>query len=827
MKYLLALLLILPFATNSQVPPPPSEGFPYNDLKIADPDTPNDNNDRANYYSEKGKYGFVYPKNTRQKAVYDKIIYSSDGFIVIKDGSFGIADKKGNQLSEILYDSIRSLGKIYILKSKRKYGTMNSAGKIILPIKYDKILFSDENNQLSVVQIKNEIVLLHNENLKVLRQKIEAIKLYNNIVVIKEKGMYGVMMKDKVVVPFEYDSIFVSDPAERNTYGKNNVIQSAYDFSHANRALRFLTTKKNGMYGMVSIDGSVLYPSDNDAVHNNSLLGYYSIQKEKLYGIYFTGSGAKTEIVFDKVYADGYGFVMAVKNGKAGVFNLNGKQLTDFEYDNDFVAQYLGLGLRVSKNKKRGIITKEGEVLIPTIYDDLSPFSEKGLRDFIKVKNGEKFGIINHKGETIIPIEYSWIGDENQLFKVATPEPDQKLGLINSSGKIVIPAEYRWITKTATENSKLTLLEKDEHMFNFLNTNYQKIFQDDVSAWGYLHNEDNLLNPFGNAGLYVKDKNGKFGILNEFTCNVDVPFDYDSISQFYAGKEVLYKVRKGKKYGIVNNKNAIIIPLTYEAIDIDLLNEVDGALHFVVAKGKKYGVVDLENKVQVPFNYAFIKRVAANGIYKVKRNKNYQLINIKNQFLCNDYFDEVANFEQSGGYEYGDVEEFQTLTFTAGKMRVINDKGEFVSEEVPMQPHRGFKSFDELKFALVAAFESKENILLKDFVDKIAPSEHILFYLKENPFSRKSLEYLDMDYLKQRCFEDLLEFKQNRWRESSGYGYNRNSLTKVIDFTLYRDGFVTNRRNTDYAFGDTRLLEKILRNAIKINGCWISFYFMR
>ncbi|MBK7651587.1 MAG: hypothetical protein IPJ20_13810 [Flammeovirgaceae bacterium] len=51
-----------------------------------------------------------------------------------------------------------------------------------------------------------------------------------------------------------------------------------------------------------------------------------------------------TEIQFDRISVDGYGAIMASKNKKWGFFNLNGEQITPFEYDNDFIAQYSGIG---------------------------------------------------------------------------------------------------------------------------------------------------------------------------------------------------------------------------------------------------------------------------------------------------------------------------------------------------------------------------------------------------------------------------------------------------------------------------------------------------
>ena len=160
----------------------------------------------------------------------------------------------------------------------------------------------------------------------------------------------------------------------------------------------------------------------------------------------------------------------------------------------------------------------------------------------------------------------------------------------------------------------------------------------------------------------------------------------------------------------------------------------------------------------------------------------------------------------------------------------INNKGTFITNEEPMQPHSGYETFDDLKLALIEALDSKDQNLLKTFVNKIAPSEHILYYLKENLFDKSTL-YVNIDYIKEKYLKDLLKFKYSEWNADTSYGYkgyNRASL-QVVDYTRYseRDGMVTNTRTSDHAYGDTRFMEKLLRDAIKINGYWISTYFMK
>jgi len=207
------------------------------------------------------------------------------------------------------------------------------------------------------------------------------------------------------------------------------------------------------------------------------------------------------------------------------------------------------------------------------------------------------------------------------------------------------------------------------------------------------------------------------------------------------------------------------------------------------------------------------------ALFKAKANGFYQLINGQGVVLNNGPFDEIANFERRNAGQIA-------LTFLNGKMKVLNDKGKFIEAENPMQPHNGYKTFEELKLAFIRAMESPEDKLLENFSAKIAPSPHILYYLKEDIFTKRPLRYVDPAAISEQYFQELRRFKHTTINNQSNFEYSRKSLTNIVDYTVYDEsGFVTNFRSSNQDFGD-RLFERIFRHAIKINGFWISSYFM-
>lgn len=803
----------------------------YHDTPVEMPHIKRPADEISGYYSiPNGKLGFTMGDNSKKEAIYDYINYTSvDKGYVVKIGKlYGITNKKGIVTAKIAYDSIGDGSFVgFIAKKNGKYGKISATGEILLPLKYNKIIGGNEHITL-VKNSKNETVLVFNKENKAFAKKIEYIEIYKNLAIIKSEGKFGIAKNEMVVQP-EYDSIFVSVNTGSIYYNKpksGQKVKLLNPLLRTHQDVTGLTLQKDKKLGLADSNGTLLYPAENDEVYNNDALGYITVKKGNLFGIYFSKSKdkKKTNIEFDRVSADGYGAIMASKNKKMGIFSLDGTPITDFEYDSDFIAQLSGIGYRISKDKKRGIVDKQGKVIVEPIYDDVDTFSFDN-REALKVSQNGKIGVVNLKGEIIVPVAYDYIDELNKNYRVIIDKPERKVGLIARNGTVILPAENKWIGKTPGTSGPVLLLNYSDYEFNFLDKDNKLILPQNVSKYGYVLDEYKLKNATHNL-LYVKTKEGKMGLLHENEGKLAVPMVYDEIVQSTSdGRHIYYSVKKGKKFGLISEKNEVVIPIVYDAIDLDFSVSDTDKNQVVVAKGNKFGSVNLKNEIVIPFQYSALKRISTSGLFKAKTGKLYQVIDKDGKLISKNTFDEVANFEFTARHS----NDMQGLTFSKGKMRVMDDKGNFISQEKEMQPPAGYETFDELKEALIKAMDSKEDVLLKEFVTKIAPSEATLYYLKKNIFDENPL-YVNVEQVKEKYFNDLLRFKNKEWNADEKYGksgYNRSSLN-VVDYTQYseRYGMVTNIRNSDEVYGHPRLMEKILRNAVKINGYWISSYFM-
>jgi hypothetical protein len=153
--------------------------------------------------------------------------------------------------------------------------------------------------------------------------------------------------------------------------------------------------------------------------------------------------------------------------------------------------------------------------------------------------------------------------------------------------------------------------------------------------------EEKLKSPVGLTGLlYVKTRNGKFGLLDETTGTIKVPMIYDEIIQCTTLDDTnsLFSIRKGRKYGLINENNDELIPVKYDTINLtfaistEYLNENNETVNksndfqVVVAKGKKYETVNLKDEVVIPFQYSYLQRISYSGLYKAKQGKNIRLL---------------------------------------------------------------------------------------------------------------------------------------------------------------------------------------------------------
>lgn len=185
----------------------------------------------------------------------------------------------------------------------------------------------------------------------------------------------------------------------------------------------------------------------------------------------------------------------------------------------------------VLKDDKVGYMNIDGQLVVPTIYDNLidanndydETWSNAMYEGHVVVKKDGRYGIIDKQNNTILPFDnnYQFIGTLKEgrapVLLSAGVANAGKWGFIDKNGKQVIAPEYNDVNKSV------------------------------VRPYGFFQ------------GFTGVKKGNKWGYINT-SGHVIMPFIYDAVRPFGGG---LAGVRQGDKWGFIDSANNIVIPFQY------------------------------------------------------------------------------------------------------------------------------------------------------------------------------------------------------------------------------------------------------------------------
>lgn len=400
--------------------------------------------------NKRGKWAF-FDSFGKQKTefIYDEIALTSidingesestfwkNGLILVrKNGKVAYLDKN---LKEIIpfgkYDFGERFNqnRIAIISKNHKYGIINEFGKEIVKPEYDTLEHPEEDYHESEIfegKNKNYITLLDKRGNKI----YDKIKEYSfNFSRLENKGQRVYIIRNlknqcgvvdgqgKIIIPFIYDEI-------QDFHGTVNAI-----------------VKLKGKFGIIDSSNKIMYPIENESIITWKDIDYYIVNKNDTAGI--ISKNLKTILNFDyqdlsPCFYDNKNRFIAKKNDKYGVIDRTGRIIISFEYSemSNWVEYGPGSNYHfVTKNGKKGLITKEGETVIPVIYDTLFYHNEKII---ILSKDG-KYGVVTIQNKQVIPfiyeeiyVEFGFFGEKKESEFYVLQKG--KYSIINNKNKII------------------------------------------------------------------------------------------------------------------------------------------------------------------------------------------------------------------------------------------------------------------------------------------------------------------------------------------------------------------------------------------------------
>ncbi len=368
----------------------------------------------------------------------ENVWYEKNVLKVEKDGKWGLIDTNGKEISEIIYDNIKTLKGIQnsiIVEKEGKYGLLNCNGVKILDTNYSEILnFGDDyingyitknqDGKFGIVNVSGEQVLENNYE--------EIYNIYSDkYFVIGENGNQQLINKDK-------EKVLTENFDEIKQITSTGVIYV-----------------KDGKYGFMDFEGNIIIEASYDVL-NEINTGIFLTQKDGKAGLIDKDKNEKVAFNFKNIYY----------NQKAGIYIAENENLTQTLIDSNFQTKVVGILSELNTDK--GYM----KIKVDDSYKYYNfRFEEKNIKDiyvnnkiFVSKKDG-KYGFIDTKENVVVDYIYDDATELNE-YGFAAIKKDGLWGAIDKEGNIVIDPKYN-----LDENLKIDFIGK-WHLGVDLNMNY-------------------------------------------------------------------------------------------------------------------------------------------------------------------------------------------------------------------------------------------------------------------------------------------------------------------------------------------------------------------
>ena len=349
------------------------------------------------------------------------------------------------------------------------------------------------------------------------------------------------------------------------------------------------------------------------------------VKKDKYYGLLDLHGQEIFPIEYDSILHIRDDIFMLERNKKVALRDMK-KFLTDFEYDKILDANE-GLFLAL-KDEKLGILGEKGQEIFFTDYSYLSKFQEE--RAVIKIGD-RKYSYVDKNGKKVGDREYDYVSAYNN--GVAVVGKDGKKGIIDKEDNIVIPLEY---DSLEIFSESIFVGEKDGKLIFVDRSNKIIELEESVEQVGKIKE--------GVAPIRVKDR---YGFIDE-KARIVIPIIYEEVGEFENGVAIAKDSKTGK-YGVINKENKFVIPPKYlyftgRIAEYFVVGDETGKEKIINLNGEelteaKYDSITLNsNEIAIGITETGKEAIFLLGdIVEIKDVSNMSILGVsKNEVLCED-----------------------------------------------------------------------------------------------------------------------------------------------------------------------------------------------
>ncbi|MDQ0783837.1 WG repeat-containing protein [Chryseobacterium sp. W4I1] len=404
----------------------------------------------------------------------------------------------------------------------------------------------------------------------------------------------------------------------------NITFESPHSISHIFKN-RFILTAEESNYktksAVIDEKGNQLLPLDNQSFNTPWLSEKCIISTKDGEEAVYDYNGKEIIPYAERIQFAGEDRFFVLKDKKWFLYNLNGKQISNREFREDYHFEN-GKALIINEDNQSEIISKNGEtlhtfstqiyslasypylitknritgkyglvdaeenVLAEEIYDDISP-EYFGAKQYIYLRKKGKTTVFNKKDKKLYPGNFKYLTPLfNDLFTVYS-DKSKKYGIVNLNGEIITPQEYDFIQSFDISGKDFIYL-KNEKEEKFLDKDLKNILEENTQAIAFYPDQLIIKKRDIYYQFFVLDRS--VSILKDITFIKEQEPDFFNIFNLYS-KPVVCK-NSSNLYGIINEKGKEIVPFIYD----DIIAFENSENEFVVKKQDKYGVVNFQNE---------------------------------------------------------------------------------------------------------------------------------------------------------------------------------------------------------------------------------------
>jgi hypothetical protein len=299
--------------------------------------------------------------------------------------------------------------------------------------------------------------------------------------------------------------------------------------------------KKGKKWGFIDESGKEVVEPKYDKVWGFQKNGRAGVKKDGKWGFIDENGKEVVKPKYDYVWDFKNGRAKAQKGDKYFFININGDMVSK-KYDS-MTDSHEGRRA-VKKDGKWGFVDESGKEVVKPKYDKVWYFQNNGRA---VVKKGQKELLINKNGKEISKkYDEIWGFQKNGRARV---KKDGKFGLVDESGKEIVEPKYDYVW--VFQNNGRAVVKKDGK-WGFVDKSGKEVVKPKYDQVWY----------FNKQGIAIVKNDKKYFFIN---INGEVVSKkYDSMTDSHEGRRA---VKKGGKWGFVDNKGKEIVPPIYNEVE--------------------------------------------------------------------------------------------------------------------------------------------------------------------------------------------------------------------------------------------------------------------